>query len=98
MVSVLNYGLPIAGLVSNSRSDTEAVVRHLRRMIPLFEPRLDPRTLRVNALSDTDQQFRQSILFEIDATTRHGSHGAVVFRLAVDFSNGAVNLVRSLKF
>jgi type VI secretion system protein ImpF len=97
IVSVLNFGLPVSGMISTSRSDAEAVARHLRRMIPLFEPRLDPRTLRVAALTDTDQEFRESVLFEIGASTRHSPNGHVAFRLAVNFSNGAVNLLRRHK-
>lgn len=92
--SVFNYGLPMASFGSTSHSDVEAVIRHLKRMIPLFEPRLDPRSLQITASLSENQHFRESVLFDISAEGRDASIAYLSFRIAVDFSHGAVRLVR----
>jgi len=92
--SVFNYGLPMATFGSTSVSDVEAVVRHLKRMIPFFEPRLDPRSLQITAALSENQLFRESVLFDISAEGKDASIAYLSFRIAVDFSNGGVRLVR----
>lgn len=92
--SVMNYGMPAASFGVSSLSDPDAVIRHLKKMIPVFEPRIDPRSLHVTASVSDNQKFRQSILFDISASGKALSGGYMSFRVAVDFSNGAVHLVR----
>jgi predicted component of type VI protein secretion system len=92
--SVFNYGLPMATFGSTSVSDVDAVIRHLKRMIPVFEPRLNPRSLQITASLSENQHFRESVLFDISAEGKEVSIAYLSFRIAVDFSNGAVRLVR----
>lgn len=92
--SVFNYGLPMASFGSTSVSEVEAVVRHLKRMIPVFEPRIDPHSLQITTTLSNDQHFRESVLFDISAEGKGNVVAYLSFRLAVDFSHGAVRLVR----
>lgn len=92
--SVLNYGLPMADLANTSRSDVDAVIRHLKRMVPVFEPRIDPPTLKISARNSENQFFRESVLFDISAQAKRMPSLYIAFCIAVDFSNGAIRLVR----
>lgn len=92
--SVVNYGLPQANFGISSLADPEAVIRQLKAMIPVFEPRVDPAQLFVTASMSSEQRFRESILFDISAGGKALPAGYMSFRIAVDFSNGAIHLVR----
>lgn len=92
--SVLNYGLPLASFGQSSVAEVDEVIRHLKRMLPEFEPRLLPASLQITASVSESRSFRESILFEINAQTRIPECPQLSFKLAVDFSNGGVHLVR----
>lgn len=93
-LSVLNYGLPLASFGQSSVAEVDEVIRHLKRMLPEFEPRLAAGSLQITASVSEGRSFRESILFEINAQTRIPEHPHISFKVAVDFSNGGVHLVR----
>jgi type VI secretion system protein ImpF len=78
--SVLNYG--VAGFTGRmlTNADIPEVERNIARAIQQFEPRLDPKTLRVEVLTDAPNQTAHVWRVRITADRRDSS-----VRLPVEF-------------
>ncbi|MFQ5506817.1 MAG: type VI secretion system baseplate subunit TssE [Planctomycetota bacterium] len=64
--SVLNYGMPDLSGCTSSSLDVSVLERMMRQAILDFEPRILPRTLRVNAVVADEQMNRNALTFEIE--------------------------------
>lgn len=92
--SVLNYGLPALSGETASTLDIGALESRIRRAIVDFEPRIDPSTLRVQALAlQSALEHHNQIQFEI-----HGQLWAqpvpieMLLRTEVDLETGQVDV------
>ena len=66
--SVLNYGLPSLSQRIPINTDPLTLARHIQRIITSFEPRLDPKTIRVVPVVNERQSYVLAILFDIYGT------------------------------
>lgn len=63
--SVLNFGIPdLCGLTTSSVEPVQ-VERSIRQAIERYEPRILPRTLRVQAVTDADEMGPNAVSFRI---------------------------------
>lgn len=91
--SVLNYGLPSLSQRIPINTDPLALARHIQRIITSFEPRLDPKTIRVVPVVNERQSYVLAILFDIYGTcSLPGDEMLVNLRIALDYSCGAVHV------
>ena len=69
------------------------LARHIQRIITSFEPRLDPKTIRVVPVVNERQSYVLAILFDIYGTcSLPGDEMLVNLRIALDYSCGAVHV------
>lgn len=91
--SVLNYGLPSLSQRIPINTDPLTLARHIQRIITSFEPRLDPKTIRVVPVVNERQSYVLAILFDIYGTCPlPGDEMLVNLRIALDYSCGAVHV------
>lgn len=91
--SVLNYGLPSLSQRIPINTDPLTLARHIQRIITSFEPRLDPKTIRVVPVVNERQSYVLAILFDIYGTcSLPGDEILVNLRIALDYSCGAVHV------
>ncbi|MFK3698530.1 type VI secretion system baseplate subunit TssE, partial [Serratia bockelmannii] len=91
--SVLNYGLPSLSQRIPINTDPLTLARHIQRIITSFEPRLDPKTIRVVPVVNERQSYVLAILFDIYGTcSLPGDEMLVNLRIALDYSCGAVHV------
>lgn len=91
--SVLNYGLPSLSQRISINTDPLTLARHIQRIITSFEPRLDPKTIRVVPVVNERQSYVLAILFDIYGTcSLPGDEMLVNLRIALDYSCGAVHV------
>lgn len=63
--STLNYGVrDLSGLTAGDLDPAE-LERHLREVVARFEPRIDPRTLEINAVMDDPEMRVGQLAFEV---------------------------------
>jgi type VI secretion system protein ImpF len=91
--SILTYGVPDFSTYSwRNASDANAISRILEETIRRFEPRLLPRSIRVEVLPHADVDdftlgFRINAVLDVDPI-----HEAVSFDTAIDFESTAVHV------
>lgn len=91
--SVLNYGLPSLSQRIPISTDPLTLAKHIQRIITSFEPRLDPKTIRVVPVVNERQSYVLAILFDIYGTcSLPGDEMLVNLRIALDYSCGAVRV------
>lgn len=91
--SVLNYGLPSLSQRIPISTDPLTLAKHIQRIITSFEPRLDPKTIRVVPVVNERQSYVLAILFDIyGACSLPGDEMLVNLRIALDYSCGAVRV------
>ncbi|PYA83043.1 lysozyme [Serratia marcescens] len=91
--SVLNYGLPSLSQRIPINTDPLTLARHIQRIITSFEPRRDPKTIRVVPVVNERQSYVLAILFDIYGTcSLPGDEMLVNLRIALDYSCGAVHV------
>lgn len=91
--SVLNYGLPSLSQRIPINTDPLTLARHIQRIITSFEPRLDPKTIRVVPVVNERQSYVLAILLDIYGTcSLPGDEMLVNLRIALDYSCGAVHV------
>ncbi|HEY3982431.1 type VI secretion system baseplate subunit TssE [Cedecea sp.] len=94
MSSVLNYGLPSLSKRIPINTDPMILARHIQNIIATFEPRLEPESIRVVPILDTDQAHVLAILFDIFGVCLFsGEPETVNLRIALDYSCGAVKVL-----
>lgn len=92
-ISVLNYGLPSLSQRIPINTGPLTLARHIQRIITSFEPRLDPKTIRVVPVVNERQSYVLAILFDIyGACSLPGDEILVNLRIALDYSCGAVHV------
>lgn len=89
--SVMNYGLPPLSQSLPINSDPLTLARHIQQIIATFEPRLDPRSIKVTPLVDADQNWVLAILFDIHARSFLAEE-ELSLRIALDYSHGTVQI------
>ncbi|CAI2475128.1 type VI secretion system lysozyme-like protein [Serratia proteamaculans] len=91
--SVLNYGFPSLSQRIPISTDPLTLAKHIQRIITSFEPRLDPKTIRVVPAVNERQSYVLAILFDIYGTcSLPGDEMLVNLRIALDYSCGAVRV------
>ena len=91
--SVINYGLPSLSKIIPINIDPVILAEHIQRILVIFEPRLDPRSIKVMPLVSPDQPFVLAILFDIYGSCLiPGNECVVNLRIALDYSCGAVRV------
>lgn len=91
--SVINYGLPSLSQRIPINTDPLILAKHIQKIITVFEPRLDPKTIRVVPVVNERQSFVLAILFDIHGTcSLPGEELLVNLRIALDYSCGAVHV------
>ncbi|MGF1526046.1 MAG: type VI secretion system baseplate subunit TssE [Candidatus Competibacterales bacterium] len=93
--SVLNYGLPdLTGqTISDIASDAQDLEETLKRALIFFEPRLLPKTLKVQISTDTEQMNRNALAFDIEGEL--WARPAPLFlrlRTELDLDNGDISI------
>lgn len=92
--SVVNYGLPSLSQQVPMNTDRMELARHIQRIIATFEPRLDPRSIKVVPLIDKDHTWVLAILFDIHAKCNlPGEEQMMNLRIALDYSYGMVRVI-----
>lgn len=92
--AVVNYGLPSLSQQLPVTNDLLALARQIQRIIATFEPRLDPRSIKVVPLIDKDQTWVLAILFDIHARCiLPGEKILMNLRIALDYSYGIVRVL-----
>lgn len=93
-ISVINYGLPSLSQWIPVNTSPLTLARHIQKIIATFEPRLDPRSIRVVPLLNTEQSSMLAILFDIYGVCLFsGEPETVNLRIALDYSCGAVRVL-----
>jgi len=64
--SVLNYGIPDITGVMASNTDSKILERSLRQAIIDFEPRILPKTLKIEVIIGNEKMNANAIIFEIE--------------------------------
>ncbi|HEI8864700.1 GPW/gp25 family protein [Serratia sp. AKBS12] len=91
--SVINYGLPSLSKRIPINTDPILLARHIQRIISVFEPRLEPDSIKVIPLVDVEQPYVLAILFDIYGVCLFsGEPEPVNLRIALDYSCGAVRV------
>lgn len=92
--SVLNFGLPSLSKRIPISTDPLKLAKHIQRILASFEPRLNPKTIRVVPVINTRQSYDVlAILFDIYGTgSLPGRETLVNVRIALDYSCGAVHV------
>lgn len=91
--SVLNYGLPSLSQRLPINIDPLTLARHIQKIISTFEPRLNPKTIRVVPAVNENQSYVLAVLFDIYGTcSLPGDEILVNLRIALDYSCGAVHV------
>lgn len=91
--SVLNYGLPSLSQRIPVNTDPLTLARKIQKIITTFEPRLDPKTIRVVPVINERQSYILAILFDIyGSCSLPGEAILVNLRIALDYSCGAVRV------
>nr|AAT90804.1 conserved hypothetical protein [uncultured proteobacterium QS1] len=91
--SVLNFGLPSLSKRIPISTDPLKLARHIQRILASFEPRLNPKTIRVVPVINARQSYVLAILFDIyGACFLPGEETLVNVRIALDYSCGAVHV------
>ncbi|WP_157284086.1 type VI secretion system baseplate subunit TssE [Pseudomonas chlororaphis] len=91
--SVINFGLPSLSQQIPVNTDPLKLARHIQRIIACFEPRLNPKTIRVVPVTDGRQANVLALLFDIYGTCcLPGEETVVSVRIALDYSCGAVHV------
>lgn len=94
VTSVINYGLPPLSQQVPVDTDLMALARQIQRIIATFEPRLDPRSIKVVPLIDKDHTCILALLFDIHARCNlPGDAGLVSLRIAFDYAYGSVRVL-----
>jgi type VI secretion system protein ImpF len=92
--SVLNHGLPPFAALEDGMLDAHRWATHLRDVLAAFEPRLDPRTIRVAPVLCASDRQMLALLYDIDGVLLSRSERIpLTFRIALDFSCGAIRIV-----
>lgn len=91
--SVINYGLPSLSQRIPINTDPLILAKHIQKIITVFEPRLDPKTIRVVPVVNERQSFILAIFFDIHGIcSLPGEKSLVNLRIALDYSCGAVHV------
>lgn len=91
--SVINYGLPSLSKRIPINTDPLLLAGHIQRIISVFEPRLEPDSIKVIPLVEAEQPYVLAILFDIYGVCLFsGEPESVNLRIALDYSCGAVRV------
>lgn len=92
--SVLNYGLPSMSRQLPINIDALLLAQHIQNILIVFEPRIDPRTVRVTPVTEKMQSRVLAVLFDINGCYVVPEHQAPLqLRIALDYSCGAVTML-----
>ncbi len=89
--STLNYGVPdLSGQVLSSLG-VDALANAIRESIVAFEPRIDPRTLKIEGQAALDEMGSKALTFVIDAEVfRQPGSLHLMLKTTVDLDSGNV--------
>lgn len=91
--SVLNYGLPSLGQKIPINIDHINLAKHIQKIISSFEPRLDPKTIRVVPVLNERHSYTLAVLFDIYGHCSLLKNEELVnLRIALDYSCGLVHV------
>lgn len=92
--SVLNYGLPSLSQQLPINADALTLAQHIKTIITVFEPRIDPRSMRVVPVMEKSYARLLAVLFDINGICTIPDHQAPFnLRIALDYSCGAVTMI-----
>lgn len=92
--SVINYGLPSMSRQLPINIEALSLAQHIQRILNVFEPRIDPRSVRVVPVVEKMQTRVLSVLFDINGWYVVPEHQAPLhLRIALDYSCGAVTML-----
>lgn len=92
--SVINYGLPTLSAKVPVNTDPIVLAKKIQQIIATFEPRLDPRSIRVTPFVNKNETWTLALLFDIYAKTNlPGEDLTVNLRIALDYSYGSVRVI-----
>jgi type VI secretion system protein ImpF len=91
--SLLSYGVPdLSSYFQGSQVDQQRLIASIQKAIRLFEPRLDPQSLRVESVRDTGDTGLQKRL-RIHAVLRvHPFRSQIMFDTQIAADTGAVEV------
>ncbi len=89
--SLLSYGVPdLSSYFHGNDTDTKRLTSSIERAIRMFEPRLDPQSLRVESIADKDDSRLHKRL-RIHAVMRvHPFRSQIQFDTRIEIDTGAV--------
>lgn len=94
ITSVINYGLPTLSSKVPINTDPIILAKRIQQIIATFEPRLDPRSIRVIPFVNKNETWTLALLFDIYAKTNLPDEDhAVNLRIALDYSYGSVRVI-----
>lgn len=92
--SVLNYGLPSLSRQLPINVDALTLAQHIQNILTLFEPRIDPRSIRVMPVVEKMQSRVLAVLFDINGWCVIPEHQTSLhLRIALDYSCGTVAIL-----
>jgi type VI secretion system protein ImpF len=91
--SVLNYGIPDLAGSTIAGADTTAIERTVRQAITIFEPRIDPQSLKVVVERGESGSGRNAMVFRIEgALWAKPAPQALYLKTEVDLETGQVTV------
>lgn len=94
ITSVINYGLPTLSSKVPINTDPIILAKRIQQIIATFEPRLDPRSIRVIPFVNKNETWTLALLFDIYAKTNLPDEDHTVnLRIALDYSYGSVRVI-----
>ena len=92
--SILAYGVPdLSSFFHGSQQDMQRLVTNIERAIRMFEPRLDPQTVRVERVRDTGNDLGLKARLRVHAMLRiHPFSSQVVFDTQIDADTSSVTV------
>jgi type VI secretion system protein ImpF len=91
--SVVNYGMPIHSGQTASSVDTVKLEKDLRKVIEKYEPRIDPKTLRIRVESKPEEMNQNSLVFNIEGDVLgQPAPFEVVLRSEMDLETGEIDV------
>jgi len=92
--SVLNFGLPSLSRQLPVNADALTIAHHIHSIIVLFEPRIDPRSIKVTPVVEKRQALVLTLLFDINGwSVIPELQAPISLRIALDYSCGAVSII-----
>ncbi len=92
--SVINYGIPLLSQESDSPKSILKNADHIKKIIEVYEPRVETRYLKVTPVLNKDYNHILSVIYKIDGLISLSDQTeAFSFSVALDYSCGAFKVL-----